>query len=276
MEGAGGSYNIALALRLEGELDVEGLERALQDVVERHEALRTVFPEEEGVAYQKVLEGEEARLRLERESITEAELSERLREGAGVGMELERELPLRAWLYAIRERESTHVLLLVLHHIAGDGWSLGPLGGDVEKAYRARREGREPEWERLGVQYRDYAEWQRELLGRDEDRESVMHGQLEYWRKTLGGMPEELQLPADRPRPGVMSYRGGTVALELDAELHGGLRRVGRESGASLFMVLAAGLSAVGWLMIAPGRRYGRMSRVGCGRVSDGRVFGGC
>jgi hypothetical protein len=86
MEGAGGAYNIPLAVRLEGELDVRALEQALGDVVERHEALRTVFPQEEGVPYQKVLEGEEARLRITVESIRETELSERLAEAAGVGM----------------------------------------------------------------------------------------------------------------------------------------------------------------------------------------------
>src|SRR5580765_8208861 len=191
MEGAGGTYNIPLGLRLEGELDGEALEQALGDVVERHEALRTVFPEEEGVAYQKVLSGEEAGLKLQVERVgDERELERRLEEAAGTGMELEKEIPLRGWLFELNERE--HVLLLVLHHIAGDGWSLGPLARDVEEAYRARVEGKKPEWEPLRVQYGDYTEWQREVLGREEDRESVMAKQLEYWRKELAGMPEEV------------------------------------------------------------------------------------
>ena len=138
MEGAGAAYNIPLALRLEGELDVRALEQALGDVVERHEALRTVFPQEEGVPYQKVLTGEEAKPQLRIESVREEELSERLAEAAGVGMELERELPLRVWLFRLEEDERRHVLLLVLHHIAGDGWSLHPLGRDLEEAYGAR------------------------------------------------------------------------------------------------------------------------------------------
>jgi nonribosomal peptide synthetase DhbF len=121
------------------------------------------------------------------------------------------------------------VLLLVVHHIAGDGWSLGPLAGDVERAYRARVEGKKPEWEPLRVQYGDYTQWQRELLGREEDPESVMAKQLEYWRKALAGMPEELMLPADRKRPAVMSYRGGTVGWELDEELHRGLVALAEE-----------------------------------------------
>ena len=138
MEGAGAAYNIPLALRLEGELDVRALEQALCDVVERHEALRTVFPQEEGVPYQKVLEGEEAKPQLRVESVREEELSGRLAEAASVGMELERELPLRVWLFRLEEDERRYVLLLVLHHIAGDGWSLHPLGRDLEEAYGAR------------------------------------------------------------------------------------------------------------------------------------------
>ena len=138
MEGAGAAYNIPLALRLEGELDVRALEQALSDVVERHEALRTVFPQEEGVPYQKVLDRRGSETATEDRDVREEELSGRLAEAAGVGMELERELPLRVWLFRVVEDERRYVLLLVLHHIAGDGWSLGPLGRDLEEAYGAR------------------------------------------------------------------------------------------------------------------------------------------
>ena len=209
MEGAGAAYNIPLALRLEGELDVRALEQALSDVVERHEALRTVFPQEEGVPYQKVLEGEEAKPQLIVESVREEELSGRLAEAAGVGMELERELPLRVWLFRIEEDERRYVLLLVLHHIAGDGWSLHPLARDLEEAYGARIKDQRPEWEPLPVQYGDYTLWQRELLGSERDPESVISRQIHFWKKALEGMPEELMLPTDRTRPAVMSYRGG-------------------------------------------------------------------
>ena len=245
MEGAGAAYNISLALRLEGELNVRALEQALGDVVERHEALRTVFPQEEGVPYQKVLEGEEAKPQLRIESVREEELSERLAEAAGVGMELEREMPLRVWLFRLAEDEGRHVLMLVLHHIAGDGWSLGPLGRDLEEAYGARIKDRRPEWEELPVQYGDYTLWQRELLGSERDAESVISRQIHFWKKALEGMPEELVLPTDRTRPAMMSYRGGTVPLELDAELHRGLLALSRRSGASLFMVLQAGVAAL-------------------------------
>ena len=159
-------------------------------------------------------------------------------------MELERELPLRVWLFRMSEDERRYVLLLVLHHIAGDGWSLHPLARDLEEAYGARIKGETPEWEPLPVQYGDYTLWQRELLGSERDPESVISRQINFWKKALEGMPEELMLPADRARPAVMSYRGGTVGLEVDAELHRGLR-LGRRSGASLFMVLQAGVAAL-------------------------------
>ncbi len=264
MEGPGATYNIPLAMRLEGHLNATALEQALGDVVERHEALRTVFPQEQGVPYQKVLSGEEARPRMTVERISDSELSERLAEGTGVGMELERELPLRVWLFSLAEDdERSHVLLLVLHHIAGDGWSLNPLALDLEEAYRARIEDKTPEWEPLPVQYGDYTLWQRELLGSESDPESVISGQLEFWKKALEGMPEELQLPTDRTRPAVMSHRGGTVPLELDAETHCALLGLARRSGASLFMVLQAGVAAL-------------LSRLGAGEdIPIGTVLAG-
>src|SRR6185437_4707404 len=262
MEGASATYNIPLALRLKGELNKEALEAALNDVVERHEALRTVFPEEEGVPYQKVLSGEAARVKLRVESVSESELRRKLAEAAGVKMELEHDLPLKAWLFEINEKE--HVLLLVLHHIAGDGWSLAPLARDLGEAYGARREGRAPQLTPLSVQYGDYTEWQRELLGEDGDAESLMSRQLEYWRKALEGMPEEIELPLDRTRPAEMSYRGGTVELKLDRELHRGLKHLARETGASLFMVLQAGVAALL-------KKLGAGEDIGIGTVVAGR-----
>ena len=262
MEGASATYNIPLALRLTGEPDERALEAGLNDVVERHEALRTVFPEEEGVPYQRVLSGEAARVQLRVKRVEESELKEKLAEAAGVKMALERELPLRAWLFEIKEQE--HVLLLVLHHIAGDGWSLAPLARDLGEAYGARREGRAPEFEPLSVQYADYAEWQREVLGEEEDKESRMSVQLEYWKKALEGMAEETELPVDRARPQAMSYRGGTVELKLDAELHRGLKRVAGETGASLFMVLQAGLAVLL-------KKLGGGEDIGIGTVVAGR-----
>ena len=158
---------------------------------------------------------------------------------------------------------ASHVLLLVLHHIAGDGWSLDPLARDLEEAYGARIKDQTPEWEPLPVQYGDYTLWQRELLGSERDPESVISRQLEYWKKALEGMPEELMLPTDRTRPAVMSYRGGTVALEAGCGAASGIAGSGRRSGASLFMVLQAGVAAL-------------LSRLGAGEdIAIGTVVAG-
>ena len=250
LEGPSATYNIPIALRLEGDLDVVALEAALADVVARHESLRTIFPEEDGQAFQQILSAEQVSPALKVEELSEAALGSRLTELAATSIDLSQEIPLRAWL--LRLESHRHVLLLLLHHIAGDGWSMGPLFGDLAQAYSARRAGEAPDFAELPVQYADYTLWQREFLGEESDPESLLSRQLGFWRKALSGVPEELNLPADRARPAVASYRGATVPLRLDAELHRGLTELAQASGTSLFMVLQAGLVAL-------------LSRLGCG-----------
>ena len=162
-------------------------------------------------------------------------------------------MPLRRGCSELARAE--HVLLLVLHHIAGDGWSLGPLARDLEEAYGARIGDKTPEWEPLPVQYGDYTLWQRELLGSESDAESVIGRQLEFWRKALAGMPEELLLPADRPRPAVASYRGGTVPLELEAELHRGLLGLARRERSESVHGAAGGAGGIA-VAAGSGRRH--------------------
>nr|WP_243436612.1 non-ribosomal peptide synthase/polyketide synthase [Streptomyces sp. FH025] len=243
MEGPSATYNIPLTLRLSGHLDQRALDAALADLVGRHESLRTVFPVADGVPYQRVLGLDEARPRLRVTEVGERDLPDRLAEAARYGFELSEESPLRAELFRLGDEE--HVLLLVVHHIAGDGWSTGPLLRDLTTAYAARAEGAKPEWSPLPVQYADYALWQRELLGDGADPDSLLSGQLAYWREQLADLPEQVELPFDRPRPAVMSYRGAHLAMRIDAELHEGLRALARDGGASLFMVLQAGLAAL-------------------------------
>ncbi|MFD7829167.1 amino acid adenylation domain-containing protein [Kitasatospora sp. NPDC059803] len=243
MEGPSATYNIPLALRLSGHLDQRALDAALADVVERHESLRTVFPVVDGVPCQRVLEADEARPRLRVTEAGERDLPDLLAEAARHGFELAEEPPLRAELFRLGTEE--HVLLLVVHHIAGDGWSAGPLLRDLRTAYAARTEGAKPEWAQLPVQYADYALWQRELLGDGAHPDSLLSGQLAYWREQLAHLPDQVELPFDRPRPAAMSYRGAHLPVRLDAELHQGLRELARDGGASLFMVLQAGLAAL-------------------------------
>ncbi|MFF8594381.1 non-ribosomal peptide synthase/polyketide synthase [Streptomyces sp. NPDC015220] len=243
MEGPSATYNIPLALRLSGDLDERALEAALADVVERHESLRTVFPVADGVPCQRVLDADAARPRLRVTEAGEGDLPDRLAQAARHGFRLSEEPPLHAELFRLRADE--HVLLLVVHHIAGDGWSTGPLSRDLTTAYAARSEGAKPEWSPLPVQYADYALWQRELLGAGSDPDSLLSGQLGYWRTRLADLPEQVELPFDRPRPAVTSHRGAHLPVRIDAELHQGLRALARDGGASLFMVLQAGLAAL-------------------------------
>lgn len=241
LEGPSATYNIPLALRVTGELDHHALTAALDDVVTRHEALRTVFPETDGHPRQDVLDP--ASLDLTVRHVTEDRLAEELSRTAAHEFDLAAEMPVRAWLFTLDP--TTSVLLLTLHHIAADGWSLDPLAADLVSAYAARREGVAPRWRPLPVQYADYTLWQHALLGDRSDPESLFAEQIAYWRRSLTGLPERLELPADRPHPPVASYRGDTVAFELDAELHAGLIELARSSGATLFMVLQAGLAAL-------------------------------
>ncbi|WP_052707518.1 amino acid adenylation domain-containing protein [Streptomyces rubellomurinus] len=239
----GPAYNCPLAVRLRGPLDRTALAAALADVVDRHEQLRTVFPEVGGEPVQRPLDPGPGTPELAVTGIGEGELAAALAAQAGHVFDLTAEAPLRAVLYALGEDE--HVLSLVVHHIASDGGSWAPLLGDLAQAYGARRTGTAPSWEPLPLRYADYALWQRELLGSADDPDSVIAEELGFWREELAGIPGELALPFDRPRPAVASYAGGAVPLALDAELHARLAGLAAERGCTLFMVLQAGLAVL-------------------------------
>ncbi|MFE9046490.1 non-ribosomal peptide synthase/polyketide synthase [Streptomyces sp. NPDC007818] len=241
VEGAGEAYNLPFALRLSGELDVVALRAALGDVVERHEVLRTVFGEDEDGPYQVVRAGVGVELVVE--EVGEEALEGRLGEEARRGFDLAVESPVRASLFGVGE--GRWVLLLVMHHIAADGWSIPVLARDLSRAYGARCGGGVPVWVPLPVQYADYTLWQREFLGSEEDPGSVVSRQLGYWKERLAELPEELELPADRPRPAVASFRGGTVEFTVEQETAEQLGRIAREHRASLFMVVQAALAVL-------------------------------
>ncbi|MGW0890423.1 amino acid adenylation domain-containing protein [Saccharopolyspora sp. NPDC002578] len=241
LEGPSATYNLPISVRLSGALDVAALRAALGDVVGRHESLRTAFPDRQGEPRQLVLEPGEPELPVV--ETTEAELDGELAAAARHGFDLAQEPPLRATLLRTGERE--HVLLVLLHHIATDEWSMAPLLRDLATAYAARRRGAEPDWAPLPVQYADYALWQRELLGDEQDEQSLAARELAFWRDALAGLPDELALPADHQRPAVPSHRGGAVRFGFDAALHRDLRALATEHRASLFMVVQAGLAAL-------------------------------
>ena len=243
MEGRTATYNMPMVLRLGGNLDRAALQAALGDVVARHESLRTVFPEVEGIPYQRILDADAALPTLLVSHPGATLVRTALIAASRHGFDLSTEPPLRAELFALAP--DAHILLLLVHHIAGDGWSMGPLARDLASAYAARSQGEAPGWTPLPVQYADYTLWQRELLGDQADPESLFSRQLAYWSKTLADLPEHLELPIDRPRPPVASYRGAQVAVAWEAELHQGLSALARHSGASLFMVLQAGFAAL-------------------------------
>ncbi|MFD4777075.1 amino acid adenylation domain-containing protein, partial [Streptomyces sp. NPDC058427] len=235
LEGPSATYNIPLSLRLTGALDIQALQLALTDLVVRHESLRTLFGTTAEAAYQWQLPAAEVRVELPVVAATEDTLQELLAGHAARTFDLEAEMPVRAALFALGSEE--HVLLVVMHHIASDGWSTTPLLRDLTAAYTARTRGGAPAWEPLPVQYADYTLWQRELLAADGER------QEEFWRRTLGGLPDEATLPSDRPRPTVATYRGTTHGVHLSAELHDALTRLARETGTTLFMVAQAAVA---------------------------------
>jgi len=237
------AYNQPTALRLEGRLDNASLSRALDEIVARHEALRTVLATAEGEPYQVVqpprpLDLELLNLSALEGAAREAALAEALAETAARPFDLSAHWPIRARL--IRLGPVDHVLLIVTHHIASDGWSNGVLFRELAALYDAFSARRPSPLPPLAVQYGDFAVWQRrQLAGGELDR------QLAYWRRQLAGLPAEVTLPADRPRPLAPTHRGARGARMFPKALVEGLKALGRDENATLFMTLLAGFLAL-------------------------------
>jgi amino acid adenylation domain-containing protein len=235
MEPEGAGYNMPRSRRLRGSLDVSALERALGALTERHEALRTTFlPVEQG-AVQVVHPAAPAHLPVldltgRAPQAREQEARRLAREDAERPFDLERGPLLRATLVRLADEE--HVLLLCMHHVISDGWSMGVLFRELFTLYESASP-----LPPLAVQYADFAVWQRGWL-----QGEVLRRQLAWWRERLGGAPPTLELPTDRPRPAVASSRGASHGFRLPADVTRGLRSLARREGATLYMVTHAAL----------------------------------
>ncbi|ANZ40514.1 hypothetical protein BBK82_35400 [Lentzea guizhouensis] len=233
LHGLNAAYNLADAHRVSGPLDRAALGLALGDLTRRHEVLRTAFT---GRARPEplVLDPVE-RWPVEEVESTEDSVAEDIARAAAQPFRLDADAPFRATLFRLGPDD--HVLLLALHHIAGDGWSYRPLHRELAQAYAARTAGRTPDWSPLAVDYGDYAVWQREVLDA-----GLAERQADYWATALAGAPDQLSLPADRRRPDVPSQLGGYVPVTFTREQRAGLTALARQTNTTLFMVLQAGL----------------------------------
>ena len=236
-------YNIPVAVRLLGRLDVAALAAAVEDVIARHEVLRTVYPERAGTGEQVILPVGEFGVALTAEPVDATQCVDRITQVVTTGFDVTAGVPLRVVLLAMSDRE--HVLVLVAHHICADGFSLTPLTRDLVVAYAHRSAGEAPGWDPLPVQYADYALWQRALLGSEDDAGSLVARQLAFWRGRLAGVPDRLVLPTDRPHPAVASNRGATWSFSVPAVVHTGIETLGTAESATPFMVLHAALAVL-------------------------------
>jgi amino acid adenylation domain-containing protein len=235
-------YNVPLALRIEGQLNRKALQWALQEIVNRHEVLRTRFPQQGGVPVQQI----EAEVEIRIEEIDLAGMDKAGREEAaagkageeaGISFDLAQGPLVRVKL--VRLGEEDHVLLVTMHHIVSDGWSTGIMLKEFSHLYEAGCRGEESGLPELPVQYADFSIWQREWL-----RGAVLERELEYWKQRLGGV-QALEFPADHGRPAVVSHAGGNSGFKVGRELLWELKKLGREQGTTLYMTCLAAWQAL-------------------------------
>ena len=240
LEPGSATYNCPAAMRLAGELSIDALERSLSEIVRRHEVLRTRFIQEEGLPFQQIVAASAVRVSVidlsglgKREEVAR----EIIRQEAGRGFDLSQAAKMRVKL--IRMGANEHVLMITMHHIASDGWSVGIFVKEFKALYEAYERGAETPLEELPIQYADYAQWQRSWL-----QGEVLDRQLEYWRRQLEGLVT-LDLPTDHLRPATLSHRGATVEFDLPVELTLQLKALSRKESATLFMTLLAALQVL-------------------------------
>ncbi|GAA1487632.1 non-ribosomal peptide synthetase [Brachybacterium sacelli] len=246
LEPGSAAYAVPVVLELEGDLDTAALRGALDDVLARHEPLRTVLPAVDSEPIQHILPAEEVPSPLVAVDVPADRLEAVIAAEIHRPFDITREIPLRAVL--LRTTAQHAVLVITMHHIATDGWSLAPLARDLGEAYTARTAGREAFCEPLAVGYADAAMWQRGRLGSPDDPDSELSRQSAFWRRTLADAPPEVSLPRDRARgtadPADADRRGvGEIRLDLDPRRHASLRHLAAERRTSLFIVLHTALA---------------------------------
>ncbi|MDJ0542635.1 MAG: amino acid adenylation domain-containing protein, partial [Microcystis sp. M53603_WE2] len=241
LEGESGAYTIDLTMRLRGNLNVKALEKAFQAIIQRHEPLRTQFKLKDNKPIQAIDPNVTFTLpvvNLQNLSHSEQQVKNLLLAAASEPFDLESGSVLRVNLLQVKTEE--YVLLLAIHHIAADGWSIGVLIDELSVYYRSFCTGTKADLPTLSIQYADFALWQRQWLTNE-----VLDRQLSYWKQQLTGVPLLHQLPTDRPRPAIQSFRGGTERLQLDSQLTQQLKKLSQESGSTLFMTLLAGFAVL-------------------------------
>ncbi len=231
------TYNLPLVTRIWGPLDRDALAAALHDVIERHEVLRTVYAERDGEPVQRIIPAEQVSVPITSAPCPADGVDAALAASCAHEFDLAADPPVRAELLEVVPG-AEYLFILNMHHIATDGWSMGPLTRDLSQAYEARTHGGPPPWEPLPVQYADYALWERDGFEGEQD-------QLEYWRAALKGLPEELPLPADHARPVRSSHRGGTVVVTIPPEVFRAVRDLARARGVTVFMVAQGAVAAL-------------------------------
>jgi amino acid adenylation domain-containing protein len=239
LEGGSVGYRISVAIRLLGTLNLEWLQESLDCIVQRHEVLRTVFVSDDSDPLQQIAAEASFSLRVidlaqyERAQ-AEKQICLHKIEEAQAHFDLRKGPLIRGRLLRLAAQE--HVLLVTMHHIVSDGWSMNIFVRELSELYSAHREGRSHRLEPMPIQYADYAQWQRELLSGEP-----LEKQLGYWRMRLAGIAPQVNLPTDRPRPESQTYRGGNVPVALGPQLSSKLRAFSQHHGVTLFMTLYAG-----------------------------------
>ncbi|MBN3951615.1 MAG: amino acid adenylation domain-containing protein [Nostoc sp. NMS7] len=236
LEGESGAYTIPFAVSLEGNLNVKALQGAIEGIVRRHEVLRTRFEIKDDKPVQVIDPNINITLPVvERQNVADPwkQVEQLAIKEACKPFDLARDPMLRVKMWQVAQQE--YVLLLVIHHIAADGWSIGLLIRELSAHYRAISTGNPVELPELSVQYADFTVWQRQWL-----TNQVLERQLSYWKQELAGAPPLLELPTDRPRPVIQTFQGGIERFQLDASLTSALRQISQESGSTLFMTLLA------------------------------------